>query len=357
VKQKSLQLSRLDREIRLLFTSLNEPNAVLESLFDRIASQTLSVEDQQMITPFFLLSGANIQLLEVFREHLSYQKPIAWNCLVETLDLSGFKFNEAHARKIYSEAQQQDLLPILIKTKKLDSWLPELVSFRKNYIQNLKIEVLKKKSSLLQQADIYKSQDMDDQELDILKHLEAYAPSDPVIKQRMQDLKLRRSRKLLESKLNTELLNPHYDLGTVSSEDKEVQRKIFELIKERVLANSDDDELKYSYAIALAQLDLPNESLEILGYIKNLNLNYCWLKLHLLKNTEQYLKALEFLDDIEEMESQHGLSGSTEAQYERAIIYWKLNQKSKALILLEELAALNPDYRDVSILLQQWKVS
>jgi len=335
---------------------MQSSKAVFEAFFDRIASRTLSVEDQEIITPFFLLSGANIQLLEVFREYLSYQKPIAWNCLVETLHLSGFKFDEASAKKIYSDAKQQNLLPILIKTKKLDPWLPELVKFRAQYEQTMKVEELKKKSALIQQADMYRSQDMDEQELEILKFLAAYDPHDSLIKQKMQDLKIRRSNKLLEKKMNTDFLNQPSYLGVIARENKEEQKKIFNLIKERVLALRDNDELIYSYAIALAQLDLLSESLEILNHIQNLKLNHAWLKLYLLKNTEQYLQALELLDDIEQLENQHQSSG-LESQYERALIYWQLNQKTKAILLLEELSTLNPDYRDVSILLRQWKVS
>jgi tetratricopeptide (TPR) repeat protein len=203
---------------------------------------------------------------------------------------------------------------------------------------------------------MYKAQDLDDKELEVLTFLSMVDPTDEIVEAKLNDLKKRRAKVLLESKLEDRFLIPRSKQAHFSQDESESQEKLYHAILERVQDQNSNPDLIYEYAVTLSQMDLFKEALEVLKYIPSLTVTQSWLKLNLLKNTHQYLKALEFLDQLETMDPQDE-SHELAIQYERAIIYFYLNQKNKALQLLQEMAGLNPDYRDISTLIRQWRSS
>lgn len=358
MKQQELRLASADREIRSLHSLLKTNHSVLETLLDRISERVLSVEDQITLTPFFILCGESVKWLQILRDLMSRKYSISWSSLVEALYESGFSFDEKSAQKLYQDAKALNMLDDLARTCKLDMWLPDLTSYRKELRKQMELEELKKKTFWLQQSDMYKSQDLEDKELEVLKFLSAVDPDDPLIQAKVVDLKKRRSKKLLESKIDDCFLKslPASNDNHDSPADIDARAKITQTILERVQVNVHNPELQYAYAITLTQLEMFNEALMIFDFVETPNLSHYWLKLTLLKNTEQYLKAIELLDKIEELDPNRE-ANCLAVQYERACLYFLLKQAGKAISLLQEMMDVNSDYRDVATLLRLWKGS
>jgi tetratricopeptide (TPR) repeat protein len=357
---QDLKLTVLDKKLISFFSSSKTYQEVIEHFFDELSSHTLSLQEQAYVSSFFLLSGGHLQLLEIFKDHLKKKLPLAWNYLVETLSFNGFIFNEESAYKIFEEAKKQNLVHELVKTRRLDPWIPQLAQVREQLFEEKQNQMSHIKEQGLAQVDLYRVQQMEDQELQVLRYLSSVDPHDPVIQSRWNDLNKRRSQKLLELKIESRFLTQELQQQQENKKDLETQNQLLKTILERVNQDPFNDLLIYNYAIFLTQTDCYDEALILLNRIQNFSQSHIWLKVFLLSATNQFLKALEYLDNIETQSPLDFFEDGSfvlALQYERALLYWKLNQKSKALMLVEELLQLNPDYRDASTLARQWRGS
>lgn len=181
-------------------------------------------------------------------------------------------------------------------------------------------------------------------------------PTDSLVNSKILDLNQRRSKKLLEQKSLNVFLSPQVKISDLDPEDLSLKQELVNSILDRVKVHSTNPDLIYQYAIALTQIELHHEALGILDHINPLSLSQAWLKLYLLKGTEQFLPALEFLDTFDSFQGEE-TSTTPAVQYERALVYWHLNQTSKALGLLEDLILIHPEFRDASTLIRQWRHS
>lgn len=343
----------LELEIKSLLQTHEEPLRVAEELiklFDD-PSWEWSAETLRELYRFLWSCGLYQQLIGfVFKNMSKTGFVIPWPYLIEAL-VRGVPELEAGviscvARGIEEEKAQEQVCIARGADRFIQQTIQWKTELRRKRLQNLKIQ----KEQALDQLLTLRTQQLYEQEKNLLGKLQRMFPGDAEILTEVSSHKQRYALEILSRKtpLNrgTSFKEPAPD------EDAE---KTLQALRSSLLENAAlHPDMTFDFAVLAFMLEDFDTSLQLLGTLPALAANEQWFKMEALLKARRFLEVLHGLSEIE-------IALATEPEtffataYLRAQAYWGLAQKHLALEILESLLQARPNYRAGTALLDLWR--
>lgn len=340
--------SQIELEIHKLLSQRDAPLAA-DELLKRWLRGELSPEDQVIVGNFLINAGFLPTLKDHYLRLLSQNKYISWTPLFEFLNKTNTPLSDEMIDFIFAGAKEQNNLHELLQNRnfafsyeRLKKAYSQLLEEEKNHFSSQRQELLNK----LQRA-IH-----DDIEVGIEKtsqELERILPNDPDIQNIKDDVELAKIKKLLRKKEREGLGESDWIASyDFSKEIKSLFNSAEKLAKKNSL-------MAYDCAILFAHIEAYKEALMCLQHAPD-SLEKDWLKMELLIRSQDYLTALSESLEIEKKYFQHPQTLSATLIL-RAQALYGLDQKEKAIQILEKVLKIQPKNQKARLLLQDWRNS
>lgn len=347
--------------IRELLIKAGSLESAVNTLFSEFKDPVPSREVLETIANFALRAGHLIELNQFLLEMLTKKAEIPWAHFCESIFHSSASVPISVREALISGAGAQRLLSELARSRALDSFdegLAERAKKRKTLIQE---KVGKIRGELLNVASLLKAQGLLKEEARILQRLIKFFPQDPELI-RFKDEQLARQKKrevvdvVIEPRRQVRQTFYHYD--SPSPEEVQILASI-ENSQRIALSNTKGPEefTQLSQDFALTHVFLENYE-AALGFLYSESLipqeSVRWLQyeIWLLQRNfgEILLQATHHLQ-----EKRLTPEGLLALNYYKARALWGLHQDELAREIAETILSSHPLYRDLSVLLQDWK--
>lgn len=345
----------MEKEIQTHLQQLGDIKLAAEALLRKFENVILSAEDYHSLAIFCFKASALESLCLFMTKKLQDGSFTPWGVFAAALNFSEEKINSA-----------RPLWQAFLEGVKAENGLPNLALFEGSTQLHQELQLLRSefparatalkneaKKQMFDQVDFFKSQNLLEEEEELLLKLEILFPKDEQLRQKKVDFLSRRAeRARSEKKKIRDVLLP--DL----SDDLEIQSlklKIFEQMKDLI---QQDATLAKDFALSHLMWnsgDLASELLKskIVLAKEELSPAERWLKVESLFQSHRYAELLLELVHISTKDP------SPEAIFE--VVYWKaqalwgLKKPQEAIGLLEQLLSVRPQYRSAQALLSEWR--
>lgn len=182
----------------------------------------------------------------------------------------------------------------------------------------------------------------------LIQKLMQIDPTDAAIINYHKKLRERHAMNILSQRKNYEIKEPHSDL-----DDPQVKHMYALLYDQMMQIAQEIPSVAMDFAIALIQFGEPHDAEQVLQWAPSSS-EKDWLSCELMLLQNKFVNLLALLPQIEK---QYATDAQTffHTAYMRAKCFHGLGQKETAIEVLESLTTTQPDYRDASILLTQWR--
>lgn len=215
-----------------------------------------------------------------------------------------------------------------------------------------KTEHLRKRQELFDQLITFRSQQLYDSEIKLLRKLELMFPNDAEIRILNLEHKKRYAFEILDKKLSARYIHHEPSQQPETDEDREWSKAIEQAHLE---VGRLHPEYKKDLIVSALMLALPEVALTIVNEIPSYE-DLTWLSLEALLVSRHYAELLNSLSYVELAKANDSETFFATA-YLRAQAYWGLGQKEMALQVLEGLLASRPRYRSAESLWNEWRLS
>ncbi|GEM_PF-3285988 len=346
----------IEKEIYSLLLLLKGTQTAPHTFFERLSNRNLSLEAQKIISHFFWTNTLYTELIEIFKDQIRLNNQIAWGHFVKTLELAQVEITEDLQTLILQGSREQLLLDELATYSKWDHLEPKLIEIRKNKQWAWVTEYQYKIQELLQKIELFRSQEMTDQEKLAINDLLFLSPHHPKVKQLQDEFKQRMAQKLLESKL-THQPSLKTNIQHLKSTPETIAHSswLLELFQSALNEDKENAFLIKDFMIHSLMLDEPLTALSLIKDIPVSKLSYdeIWLKFISQKLSHQLYESLETLNDIS-LHHQSNTDIPLILSYEKALVLWELKEQEQALKLMKEVEQTDPEFRNASSLVTHW---
>lgn len=342
----------LELEIKSLLDELGRPSAVAERLIPYIeGSEDLLTPDVILTLSRFLLhAGLYAELIGFVSRHVKQENfKVPWPYFLEAIALSRQGFDDMLADVLLEGIDEQGQRADASRSKALDLHTPELRAERADRrLQALK-QHRREKDRLIEQLATLRTQQLYEQERQLLLKLQKMYPGDADIAREAKNHKERYA---------LEILSKHSRLSkTFSFEalpaDNDVETLKAGFADVLIRAAEADPDAALDLAISAAMLELWETALDALSFAPESRARD-WLHLELLLGARRFLEMLHLLAHVEQTHADDPEAFFATA-YLRAQALWGLGQKEQATEVLESLLASRPQYRAGVSLLSHWR--
>lgn len=345
----------LELEIQSLLILHGSASGAAKALYEKYKTVPLKLEQAELISVFYLLADLPATLVDFIIEQIKVGGELPWAHFVQALQRSNTSIDEELWTALINGAADQKTLWQLAKHPTALSSHPELADAKELAKKYLQEKALRQKRELLAQIETLRSQEMDEAEGTLLQKVLKMFPRDMQIQEQFDEYRSRKALQLLERKnSNTESsFDSTEPQDFLDPESIEILQNIqSSMLRELHLTKPANEILQQDFAIAHLMWDNPDGALTLTTDAKN----WATLWLHL----EAELKAKRYLDLIQDLiEIEKNVANNPDAtlsiHYLRAKALWGLGRRYEAIELLDGLAAINPQFLDVSSRLQLWK--
>lgn len=342
----------LELEIKSLLDELGQPSAVAERLIPYIeGSEDLLTPDVILTLSRFLLhSGLYAELIGfVLRHFRSETFRIPWPYFLEAIALSRPGFDDMLADLLLEGIDQQNQRADASRSKALDLHTPELKAERADRrLQALK-QYRREKDRLIEQLATLRTQQLYEQERQLLQKLQKMYPGDEDIR---QEAKNHKERYALEILAKHSRLSKNFSFDSLPA-DSAVENLKPSFAETLLRAAENDPESALDLAISAAMLDLWETALDTLSFAPEGKAKD-WLHMELLLGARRHLELLQNLGALEQIHADDPETFFATA-YLRAQALWGLGQKHQAIEVMESLLAARPQYRAGISLITLWR--
>lgn len=345
----------MEKEIQTHLQQLGDVKLAAESLLRKFENVTLSAEDYHSLATFCFKASAFESLCLFMTQKLQDGSFTPWGIFAAALHSSTVKIDPENPlwQSFFEGAKTENGLPHLALFEPAMALHPELQRIRSQLPARAKALENESKRQMFEQVDFFKSQNLLQEEEDLLLKLEILFPQDEDLRHKKVDFLNRRAELARsEKKKVRELLLPDI------SDEGEVQAlkiKIFEQMKDLI---KQDASLAKDFALSHLMWnsgDLASELLKSKSDLakEELALSERWLKVESLFQSHRYAELLGELNHISAVDA------SPETTF--AVVYWKaqalwgLKKPQEAIGLLEQLLSVRPQYRSAQALLSEWR--
>lgn len=348
----------IELEIQNLLNETSDLDEVGQRLIQHLES-TLEVSDDEdhftaeninALSRFLLKSESPSLLIGFVLRHLDKKDfKIPWPYFLEALTLMGSELNEKTLNALSEGIQETGGIGSAARAKNAPP-IAELAGWRADRKYKIHKDYLNNKRVLLDQLVTLRTQQLFEQERNLLQRLQKLYPGDREIRDEASNYKQRNALEILQKRSPK---NRTLKLEHLTPKDPELETALAAVTESLIEHAANNPEMAIDFAIALFMFENYEGALEVLSFYPEDTESYMWLRLEILLRARRYLEVLNDIARVEVI-----LAGDPETffatAYLRAQALWGLGQKHAAIEVLEGLMASRPHYRAASALLSFW---
>jgi hypothetical protein len=342
----------IELEIAILLSELKQPDLVADRLLKKYEDIFLSKSQLHSISQFFIQSGFKESLLIFSLKHLQMNNGLSWPHFAEALYTNQNADNLLIVETLIRGAQETEALDELSKSSiyKLN---PELEKARASKKRRFSQELDMQKSEWLSQVQMFKSQRMQEEELNLLLKLKKYFPLDTKIQEMLNDSTARKAQHSAEQ---TEVKESHQHIRNILKEPRSAEdQTLLTLLTEQIQETLKKSETHLDdFVLLFCFLEAFDHAAELYKTCSKVPEASKWLYLEVLILSDHFLETLQLVQSMEsnfqdDPDTMFGLA------YLKAQALWGLNRRFEAIEILEQIIQLRPDYRTAQSLLSEWR--
>lgn len=348
----------LDLEIQSLLILHGSTDRAVQALLEKYQNKSQSFQTLEELSYFCLCAGRPAALILFLTKQLELGAKIPWGHFAEAFSMTPPPAGSPIFGAILTGAHEQNLIPHLSRSRWLDATQPRLITEREERKKNLNKKLSGIKQELLDQAEMLKTQELDEQEGETLEKLVKMFPKDPDCSKRLTEYRARKSSRVLEERTRNPREKNLEDLNHAkpSEEELRILTEITKAMQEACQSESSEttrQRLLLDFSVAHAMWDHPEGSLELSKNAAD-SAEGDWLRIESLLLARRFAQLLTELLLIEKKYCAEPDTALAVVYY-RAQCLWGLKKKFEAIELLETLVSVNPSYRAAAPLLAAWK--
>lgn len=341
----------IELEIQALLLHHGSADLAADALIKKYENSKLSLPEFEAIANFLMTCGFYSTLFNLIGRKLRMAAKIPWGQFAEALMLSQAQVDNEIKESIIEGAQEQDALSHLSRSTYLDHFNSSLVSERKRRQQMFYQKHQQRRQEMLEEIALLRSQGLHQEEEKAVGRMALYFPDDAEIASMRASLRERLALDIISKKPATKnnLFIPYHEAIDPES------RKILDQIFQRMAHQLDGQTafLAEDFAVALLTWEDEEAALKILD-LGPPTVSGDWLKAEILLSARRFV---ELLNHLTWLEATYGTDPEClfSVNYLRAQALWGLNQRDRAIEILQGMVITRPQYRAAHSLLNQWK--
>ncbi len=322
------------------------------NLIDAIEENPKNYSDEYILAliKFLYHCGFYKTLFDFVIRHLNKEEfNVPWTYFLETLAQSTTTIDEPTLEYLLRSIKTQKAYESAGKAILFRKKIPELESWNAKRIQKINVAYVQKKTELLQEVHLLRSQQLYDAEKNQLVAALSQFPGDLDILKELKEFNQRHALDLLQKKGRQ-----ISDLQSLKNSEKKEEVKPPEGLSESLKTLA----LKYpEMAQDLAIVSISFEQYQLAEDLIKMapdSPSKTWLELEIFLHQKRFL---DLLSSIHQLKKKFGADPEAPFafNYLEAQALWGLGQKEKAQELLEKLLQARPNYRFGETLLYLWR--
>lgn len=316
-----------------------------------IAKKISKNSDTMEVGRFLYNAGLYKQLLQFATEKLQKKKPGPWPFVIQTLTDHKIKIPKKQAKMLYKNIlakYEKQNSPYIFACKGFSNSFQEFALFRTVFLEKLREKNISIKKELLKKLEFVQSQELIDEERQLIKQLLEMEPNNKHYLHFQENLKEKTARQLIKKHKQKLSLKkePSLLLATTDNPFKK------ELLKEVSKAVRQHPERVKDIAVFLYMMGWPDAALKLLDQVNENTENY-WFYLEWLIEIKQYTASVELCQQLLE-----NTDGDPEKlfliNYIKAQALYHLGEKKEAIKYLNDILTIRPDYKSAGSLMEKW---
>lgn len=344
----------LELEIQSLLILYASAPAAVTSLLQKYETQKLSFMQLESISIFCLHVGLPVELLDFLCKQLKNESVIPWAHFAEALALSQERIEPEVMSAILLGAREQKLSGHLSRSHVLDNLDSQIAVERDMRRRGQQEQIQQLKRELLIQIDMYRSQELETEEGQVLRRLMGMFPLDEQIQNHFVEHRSRKALRLLDSKIALPIERNWQEaearLDAVDEKDLGVINTCMVKLWED---SGRDPEMGVDFAVANMMWENPDGALPFLPENSD-HVSAAWLRAEAQLRTRRFIELLAELVN-NEMRWTNDPEATFAISYLRAQALWGLAKKIEAIEILEGIVNVRPTYRSAAALLVVWR--
>lgn len=341
----------IELELQALLLHHGTADLAADALIKKYEHEKLTLSEFEAIANFLMSCGFYSSFLGLVGRKLRDGSKIPWGHFSETLKLSQAPVEVEIKKSIIEGAAEQDAISHLSRSDFLDNVESTLFTQRKLRRQAFVDRYHQRRQAMLQEIDLLRSQGLHQEEEKALGRMSVFFPEDAEIAELRASLRERLALDIIAKKpvAKNNLFIPYHE--PVDSETRQVLDQIYHSMVENL--DHDSQELAEDFAIALLTWEDEAAALKILEQAPP-TISGDWLKAEILLSARYFV---ELMNHLTWLEATYGADPEClfSVNYLRAQALWGLNQKNRAIEILQGMVVTRPQYRAAHSLLNQWK--
>lgn len=343
----------IELEIHALLKEYSDAGLAADKLIQGLESseENLTKENIEALARFLWHCGFYSTLNDFVLRHIDKEQfEIPWPYFAEALIKTHPDLDQKSLAALREGILETDSKDKISRSQALDTIIPESSEWRQDRKYRLHKDYFKNKKNYLDQLVTLRTQQLYEQEKELLKLLQKLYPGDKDVQNELKEHQQRYALEILSRRV------PHAKSPNLIEDNQlnEEQQQILDVIFANLKAECEaDTSLSYDSAIAMAMLERHDEALVLLEMAPESD-GANWLQLDLLLKARHYLELLQYLPRIELLYA-HEADTFFATAYLRAQAMWGIGQKHTAIEILESLLSSNPQYRSAHSILNVWR--
>lgn len=341
----------VEMEIHAFLGQFLSAEKAAEALLKKYEKLKLSSGEFEAIASFLSNAGLYSKLAEFALKKMFDESLVPWGHFAEALFQSSNSVDAKVKKALIEGASESRRIAQLCRTHVLDDFDPRIPELRKQRKDKFLEKALKKKTDLLVQLEVFKSQSLRAEEDQVIRQLQKMFPEDSEIHKLRISLRERLAQDYITKrpqKSRREIFFPLYEEKT--AEEQNILEQIEISMKE---AAKSAKYLANDFAIAHMVWENFDAALRLVEIAPNSPVKD-WLKAEILLRSRRFAELLDQLIELEEKYSEEPETVFA-VYYLRAQALWGLDQKKTAIEILEGMVETRPSYRAAGSLLKEWK--
>ncbi|WII73735.1 hypothetical protein QJS83_07580 [Bdellovibrio sp. 22V] len=342
----------IELEIQNLLNEVEELDQVADRLIQSLESNPdrFTLDNINSLARFLIQSRQSLKLVEFVLRHIDNESfPIPWPYFIEALGPLSEDLEEKTLRALIEGIVEDHAESEAARSQALNKQLSEFGEWRSNRKYKIHKDYLNNKRQLLDQLITLRTQQLYEQEKNLLQRLQKLYPGDKEIRAEVNEHKQRYALEVLQRR------SPK--ARTVKTDfipkDPEVEAALEALMTSFHEHAEQLPEMAFDFSIAAFMLEAYEASLSLLNYSNEETETLLWFRLEVLLKCRRFVELLNEISRVE-LTLAHEPETFFATAYLRAQALWGLGQKHTAIEVMEGLLASRPHYRAASALLSIW---
>lgn len=342
----------IELEIQKLLKEFDDLSEVEQRLIMHVESSTeqQTAENINAVARFFLHARHPLRLIDFVLRHIDNPSfPVPWPYFLEALGAVSDDLDDKIVQALLEGIEENHTEAEAGRSQAMSDVIPELREWQRDRKYKIHKDYLNNKKLLLEQLITWRTQQLLEQEKNLLQRLQKLYPGDMEIRREAEEYKQRNALEVLQRRSPKSRTLTFDDLN---SKDPEVEAALAALLQSLQEQAQQHPDMAFDFAIVAFMLESYDASLELLSHCQE-SRALTWFRLEVLLKCRRFVELLNEISQVE-LTLAHEPETFFATAYLRAQALWGLGQKHSAIEVLEGVLVARPHYRAASALLSIW---